>query len=112
MLRPGVQRPGTRRQATSGVVLRGQRTDRGGDAQIDAAPRLGDCDLVEDLLPSRGVALLYGKWGTYKSFVALDLHLSVASGRAFHGHAVHRPGPSLYIVTESADGYPKRIRAW
>ena len=42
-------------------------------------------------------AILYGPPGAGKSFVALDFALSVASGRAWHGHEV-RQGPVLYVV--------------
>jgi hypothetical protein len=67
--------------------------------------------LVEDLLPEHSFALLYGKPGAGKSFVALDLACSIATGLPFHGHEV-RQGPVVYVVAEAASGMKLRARAW
>jgi hypothetical protein len=39
--------------------------------------------LVNGLLPETGVGLISGQWGTYKTFVALDLAAAVMAGLAF-----------------------------
>jgi hypothetical protein len=67
--------------------------------------------LVDDLLVRGGVAWLVGKWGTGKSFWAIDLALSVGLGRDFHGLTVHQ-APVLYVVAEGAAGLGARIEAW
>jgi hypothetical protein len=45
--------------------------------------------LVEQMLPKRGTSLISGQWGTYKTFVALDLAASVMTRSAFAGRAVN-----------------------
>jgi hypothetical protein len=67
--------------------------------------------LVDGLLVRRTVAWLVGKWGLGKSFYAVDLALSMATGRSFHGCAV-RPGNVLYVVAEGVAGIGARIAAW
>jgi hypothetical protein len=67
--------------------------------------------LVDDLLVRGGVAWLVGKWGTGKSFWAIDLALSVGLGRDFHGLTVHQ-APVLVVVAEGAAGLGARIEAW
>src|SRR5829696_341932 len=67
--------------------------------------------LVRRLLPKRGFCVLYGESGAGKSFVALDLALSVATGRPWAGLKVCT-GPVRYIVAEGNVGFVQRIKAW
>lgn len=67
--------------------------------------------LVEGVLVRSTVAWLVGKWGLGKSFYAVDLALSVATGTPFHGCPVKRE-PVLYVVAEGAAGIGSRINAW
>jgi predicted ATP-dependent serine protease len=67
--------------------------------------------LIDDVLDRGTVALLYGKWGTGKSFIALDWAASVATGRAWQGRATE-PHRVLYVAAEGAYGLKGRIRAW
>src|ERR687883_1735228 len=57
------------------------------------------------------LALLAGPEGTFKSFVALDLALSVAGGRPWQEHPVHQ-GPVVYISAEGSAGLRNRLEAW
>src|SRR5260370_20232866 len=41
--------------------------------------------LVEQLLPSQGLAQLYGRWKVFKSFVALDIAVAVGPGEPWGG---------------------------
>jgi hypothetical protein len=69
--------------------------------------------LIEGLLSEESVGVLYGKPGTYKTFLALDWALTVAYGlEEWNGKKVHLPGPVFYIAAEGSRGLPKRIRAW
>ena len=43
--------------------------------------------LIDGVLDQGTVALLYGKWGTLKTFIALDWAASVATGRPWQGRA-------------------------
>lgn len=67
--------------------------------------------LAKGLLPLTGLAVLYGAPGTYKSFVALDLAISVALGSPWAGKKV-LPRTVVYIAAEGASGLRKRIEAW
>lgn len=67
--------------------------------------------LIKDFLPAGGFAALYGKPGSYKSFVALYLAACVASGRS----AFDRPttaGDVIYIAGEGGAGLKKRRDAF
>lgn len=67
--------------------------------------------LVPGVLPRRGLGFLYGPSGHGKSFVALDMGLSVAAGIAYAGRPVIR-ADVLYVVAEGTSGVSKRIDAW
>lgn len=67
--------------------------------------------LIDGILPQGAVAALYGAPATFKSFVAIDLALCVASGLPWHGRAVQQ-GLVLYIAAEGGAGIAKRVKAW
>lgn len=67
--------------------------------------------LVHKLLPEGAFALILGPFASLKSFLSLDLALSIAYGRPWQGREV-RQGPVLYIAGEGAGGLGRRIRAW
>jgi RecA-family ATPase len=55
---------------------------------------------------------MFGRSNSFKSFLAIDLGLSVASGQPWHGHAVVQ-GDVLFVATEGANGVGRRrIPAW
>ena len=67
--------------------------------------------LVEGVMERGTVNVMHGDSGTYKSTLALDLALSVATGTLWHGRAV-KPGLVVYICAEGQAGMSKRLRAW
>jgi hypothetical protein len=67
--------------------------------------------LVNGVLDLDSLNLLYGPSGCTKTFVALDLALSVATSTWWHGREVHG-GPVLYIVAEGLGGIGARVDAW
>jgi hypothetical protein len=67
--------------------------------------------LVEDVLPTDAFVLLWGIWGAGKTFLALDLALSVATGKPWHGHTV-KGGPAVYVAGEGVRGLNQRRVAW
>jgi len=67
--------------------------------------------LIQDVLPRRGFSALFGPPGSFKSFVALDIAHSVATGTAWMGKEVSTPGAVLYICGEGHGGVGARIRA-
>ena len=58
------------------------------------------------------VAQLVGSYGSGKTFVAMELGLSVASGRAWFGQPTHHQGQVLYIAAEGGYTMPDRARGW
>jgi hypothetical protein len=69
--------------------------------------------LIHDLLPREGVAVVYGKWKSFKSFVALDVGVAIArSDRRLWAGRATRQGTVIYICCEGAHGMRKRIEAY
>ncbi len=66
--------------------------------------------LVEDILPRHGLATIYGPPGSAKTFLAVDLALSVAGGIPFFGKEVSQGG-AVYIAAEAGAGLKKRVIA-
>jgi hypothetical protein len=67
--------------------------------------------LVKDTLPAQGLACIYGPSGSSKSFLALDLSLSIACKAEWFGLKI-KCVPVLYIVLEGLQGFIKRVDAW
>ena len=67
--------------------------------------------LIGNVLDQGTVALLYGKWGTGKSFIAQDWGANVATGRAWQGRETEQRRV-LYIAAEGAHGLKGRLAAW
>lgn len=67
--------------------------------------------LVGSVLPVGSLAVAYGKPGSFKTFVALDMALCVATGSLWQGWRATQ-GTVLYVAAEGLAGLPKRIRAW
>ncbi len=67
--------------------------------------------LIDNVLDQGTTALLYGRWGTAKSFIALDWAASVATGRNWQGRPVEQRR-ALYVAAEGAFGFKGRIDAW
>lgn len=67
--------------------------------------------LVDKIIPAGGAIALWGMPGAAKSFIAIDIAMSVATGRDWNGHAVER-GFVVYVSAEGGAGIGKRARAW
>ncbi|MBY6679931.1 AAA family ATPase [Rhodococcus sp. BP-316] len=70
--------------------------------------------LIEGVLDGGGMSMLVGTRGTGKSFVALDMALSIATGRRWGNHDTHSTtGRVLYLVGEGGGrSFGIRIEAW
>ena len=68
--------------------------------------------MLAGTLAETTLAMVYGPWGTYKSFVAVDVSLSVALGRPWAGHAALRPYNVVYAAGEGVHGLKLRTHAW
>jgi hypothetical protein len=67
--------------------------------------------LIDNVLDQGTTALLYGKWGTAKTFIALDWAASVATRRNWQDRPTTQRRV-LYVVGEAAFGFKGRIDAW
>lgn len=70
--------------------------------------------LVPNILHKDTTAILAGQWGSYKTFVALDLLCHVAApdtAQKLHW-SVEDPGPVCLIAGEGRSGLKKRLTAW
>lgn len=67
--------------------------------------------LIKGVLEANSLASLFGASGCGKSFIAVDLCLSIASGRAWHGHKVAQ-GSVVYFAGEGREGLRRRVAAW
>jgi Bifunctional DNA primase/polymerase, N-terminal/AAA domain len=69
--------------------------------------------LIPDLLPDGASVMVQGATQSYKSFIALDLVLSIASNTSTFAGPIRRPGPVFYAALEGrTDLKKKRRRAW
>jgi hypothetical protein len=68
--------------------------------------------LIYGLLDRGSLAILSGKFGTYKSFLALDWAAHIATGRDWEGHPVDEATPAVYIAAEGQVGIKRRVRGW
>jgi len=67
--------------------------------------------LIKNYLELDSTTLLYGASGSGKSFVAVDMACSIATGTSWQGHDTEE-GAVFYIAGEGHSGFKKRFRAW
>lgn len=73
--------------------------------------------LVNGLVPKDSLSIIYGNPGQFKTFVVLDLCLSIATGKPFRvgpDEATHpvQKGVVVYVAAEGARGIKTRVQAW
>ena len=66
--------------------------------------------LIDELIPAKGIVVVWGPPKCFKSFFVLDAMLHVAKGWEYHDRAVHQ-GTVVYCAFEGGHGYTKRIEA-
>jgi hypothetical protein len=66
---------------------------------------------VQDLIPETGAGLISGQWGTYKTFIGLELAASTMSGTDFINFPVRRKGAVLFFACEGQGELPLRLAA-
>lgn len=67
--------------------------------------------IVKGVIERDSLAMLYGEPGSAKSFLAMDIAASIATGRDWHGHRCDK-GAVFYIAGEGANGIARRFKAW
>ena len=69
--------------------------------------------LIKDFILDDSYAMIFGSWGSFKTFVALDLALSLACGfPADPTWEVVRPGPVLFAAGEGRSALTRRVAGW
>src|SRR5262249_2345884 len=66
--------------------------------------------LMQDLIPEVGSGLVSGQWGTFKTFVTIDLAHAVMTGESFLGFNNGRRGGGLFIGQEGANEVAIRLQ--
>lgn len=79
-------------------------------ADLHALPELQWA--VRSVLPSEGLAAIYGASGSGKSFLALDLMASLGEAFSWFGHGVPRVHKVIGLVLEGEGGFRRRVIAW
>lgn len=67
--------------------------------------------LIRKMLPEDCTAVLYGPSGTLKSFVMIDMALSIAHGVPWQGSET-KSRTVVYLAGEGEQGFSKRLLAW
>lgn len=80
---------------------------KGNDYALDFA---GAPELVEDVLPSRGIGMLFGPSNDGKSTWALDMAFHIHNGVRWRGKDVIQ-GDVMYVAAEAGRSIKKRIQA-
>lgn len=68
--------------------------------------------MIDQTIPERSMVMLFGMWGSYKSFVAMDLALSMAAGTDWHGQHIEHARSVVYAAGEGVTDLGARMRAW
>ena len=66
---------------------------------------------VKQLLPEVGIGAIYGPSGSGKSFLGIDLGISIAAGAQWFGHRT-TACPVVYVILEGEAGLRNRVKAW
>lgn len=92
------------------ALLNNKRYKLLGTNEINAMQPIEWC--IKDILPTRGVAAIFGPSGSGKSFLTLDACIAIAEGKPYwFGYRV-KQCPVVYIALEGKEGYKLRIEAW
>jgi hypothetical protein len=67
--------------------------------------------IIEELFETDTLGLMFGDPGCGKSFLAVDIALSVATGTRFHGRDT-KQGSVFFIAGEGHNGLARRFAAW
>ncbi|MDH5829793.1 AAA family ATPase [Luteimonas sp. M1R5S18] len=82
-----------------------------GDALTSPANLKPSSWAIHKVLPTECTGLLYGSWGTCKTFLAIDWAGAIANGSPWQGRAT-KPGTVFYLAGEGEGGFARRLRAW
>ena len=67
--------------------------------------------LIDKYFEKNTIGQIFGDYATYKTFVAISIACSVATGVPWMGHKV-KQGPVFYLLGEGRGGFGRRLAAW
>jgi hypothetical protein len=67
--------------------------------------------LIDGIITETALSLIWGKSGSMKSFVAIDMGLHIVCDLDWHGHKVKR-GAVVFVAAEGAQGLRRRAMGW
>gem|GEM_PF-4844822 len=67
--------------------------------------------VIKGMLQEDARLLIWGKSMSFKSFIAIELAVCLASGKDFFGYQVKQTGPVVYVAGEGAGGLQRRFDA-
>lgn len=91
--------------------LQGAKREAGLFTRVDQLQMTTPKWLVDGMIEEDALSMVFGKSGSGKTFVTLDIALCVATGQAYHGRAV-ASGPVIFVAGEGHAGYARRVAAW
>lgn len=68
--------------------------------------------LIKKWLPARGIAMLYGAPASGKTFVVIDMLLSISTGQPCWFRNKVKQGGVVYLCGEGHEGLRKRLKVW
>jgi hypothetical protein len=68
--------------------------------------------VIKGVFEEGALAMLYAPPGLYKSFLAVAICGSIASGKGFYDLPVKNSGPIIYVAGEGKTGIVRRFHAW
>lgn len=67
--------------------------------------------LVKSMFSKRSFGVIYGKSGSRKSFITIDMSCAIASASVWQNRRT-QAGAVVYIAAEGQSGMAKRVKAW
>jgi hypothetical protein len=67
--------------------------------------------LIDGILMKRGICPIYGPPESYKTTLLAGMHVAIATGRDWFGHAVKQRGESCYVGAEDVSGWKVRLNS-
>jgi len=72
--------------------------------------------LIKDFIPQESYVMMFGAPGTFKTFLAIDIAMTIATGIGFDGSTcwpqVMDSGPVLFAAGEGRSNFTSRLQAW
>lgn len=69
-------------------------------------------EVVDGMIAKGTIGMLVAPDGVGKTFAAVALSCSIATGSDFLGHVVREPGPVLYLAAEGLESIRPRVASW